>query len=413
MRILYLTQYYPPEIGATQTRAHEMARGLVRAGHEVTVLTEMPNHPHGVMAPEYRGRLIARSREDGVDVIRVWVKTSPVKGFRARMAFYLSYAGMATLTGQWLIDGTYDVIYATSPPLFVGATGLALHYGRRTPLVLEVRDLWPESAVQLGELRNPRAIALAARLEAACYRRARHIVVATGGIRERLLARGLPPAKVTLIPNGANTERYRPQPRDGTLAHGLGLQEENFVVMYTGLHGLAHGLETILETADRLRGRPEIVFLLVGDGPRKTDLQAQAAQRNLTNVRFLDAVAENELPGILALGDVGLDVRRDLGISRGTLPVKMFSYMACELPVILAIEGEAAALVREGEAGLVVPPESDADLAAAILTLQADPERRRVMGRNGRALVAARYSRQVQAAQLADLLARVIRVQKE
>jgi glycosyltransferase involved in cell wall biosynthesis len=373
----------------------------------------MPNHPHGVMAPEYRGRLIARSREDGVDVIRVWVKTSPVKGFRTRMAFYLSYMGMATLTGQWLIDGQYDVIYATSPPLFVGAAGLALRYGRRTPLVLEVRDLWPESAVQLGELSNSRAIALATRLEEACYRRARHIVVATGGIRERLLDCGLPAAKVTLIPNGANTERYRPQPRDETLARSLGLQDGNFVVLYTGLHGLAHGLETILEAADRLRGRPEIVFLLVGDGPRKAALQAQAVQRNLTNVRFLDAVAEEKLPAILALGDVGLDVRRALGISRGTLPVKMFSYMACELPVILAIEGEAAALVREAEAGLVVPPESAPDLAAAILTLQADPERRRAMGRNGRALVAERYSRQVQAAQLADLLGRVTCVQAE
>jgi glycosyltransferase involved in cell wall biosynthesis len=413
MRILYLTQYYPPEIGATQTRAYEMARGLVRAGHEVTVLTEMPNHPHGVMAPEYRGRLIARSREDGVDVIRVWVKTSPAKGFRTRMAFYLSYMGMATVTGQLLIDDKYDLIYATSPPLFVGAAGLALSYGRRTPLVLEVRDLWPESAVQLGELHNPQAIAMATQLEEACYRRARHIVVATAGIRDRLLDRGLPASKLTLIPNGANTERFAPQPQDGLLARRFGLTNDNFVALYTGLHGLAHDLELILDTAERLRGQQEIVFLLVGNGPTKADLKAQAAQRNLTNVRFLDAVAEAELPAILAQGDVGLEALRDLAIARGTLPVKMFSYMACELPVILAIEGEAATLVQNAQTGLIVPPGSADDLAAAILSLHADPERRRAMGRNGRALVLAHYSRQAQAAQLANLLASVTRAQKE
>ena len=408
MRILYLSQYYPPEIGATQTRAVEMATGLVRAGHQVTVLAEMPNHPHGVMAPEYRGRLIARTQEEGVDVVRVWVKTSPVKRFRTRMAFYLSYMTMAAMTGQWLIDGRYDVVYATSPPLFVGGAGLALSYGRRTPLIFEVRDLWPESAVQLGELGSPRAVAFATRLEEACYARARHIVAATDGIRNRLLARGVPPDKVTMIPNGANITRYTPRPADPDLRARLALAPNQFVALYTGLHGLAHGLETILYAADALRGRPEIVFLLVGDGPQKASLMAQAEQMKLPNVRFLDAVPESQLPDILALGDVGLDVRRQLAISQGTLPVKMFSYMACELPVVLGIEGEAADVITQSGAGLVVPPERPEALAAAIRTLQADPARRRAMGGAGRRLVLERYARAAQAEALADLLARVI-----
>ena len=154
MRILYLSQYFPPEVGATQTRAHEMAKGLALAGHEVTVLTEAPNHPHGVIPPTYRGRLHTRSHEDGMDVIRVWVKTSPDKTFRTRDGLLSQFHGHGGLAGLTCARGPFDVIYATSPPLFVGGAALAISYLRRTPLVFEVRDLWPESAVALGELNN-------------------------------------------------------------------------------------------------------------------------------------------------------------------------------------------------------------------------------------------------------------------
>ena len=152
MRILYLSQYFPPEVGATQTRAYEMARGLVKAGHQVTMIAEIPNHPSGIIPPQYRGKLYEQANLDGIDVIRVWVKTSPVKSFPARMAFYLSYALMGTLAGLFGARGKYDLIYATSPPLFVGAAALSISHLRRTPMVFEVRDLWPESAIVLGEL---------------------------------------------------------------------------------------------------------------------------------------------------------------------------------------------------------------------------------------------------------------------
>ncbi len=175
MHILYLSQYFPPEVGATQTRAYEMARGLVRAGHRVTMLTEVPNHPSGIVPPAYRGKWFERSELDGIDVLRVWVKASPVKTFKSRMAFYLSYMANATLVGALKARGPFDVVYATSPPLFVGAAGLALHGLKRAPFVFEVRDLWPESAVALGELRSPRAIAWAGKLEELCYNRASRV----------------------------------------------------------------------------------------------------------------------------------------------------------------------------------------------------------------------------------------------
>jgi len=404
MRILYLSQYFPPEVGATQTRAYEMARNLVRLGHQVTVLTEVPNHPTGIIPPAYRGKLYERSQMDGVDVVRVWVKTAPQKTFATRMLFYLTYMVNAALAGLLLAPGRFDLVYASSPPLFVGGAALALSRLRRAPMVFEVRDLWPESAVQLGELNSARAVRQATRLEEACYRRARHIVVVTEGIRARLLERGYPSEKVTVIPNGANTDLYTPQPLNLELRRCWGIGPERFVVLYAGLHGLAHGLETALLAADELRAHPEILFLFVGDGPQKAGLVERAGQMGLPNVLFHDALPEDELPAAIAMADVGLDTRRRLGISQGTLPVKMFSYMACARPVLLSTEGESTALLRRAGAGVAVPPEDPAALARAVLELQADPALRAELGHKGRAFVQAHSSRQGFARQLEQLL---------
>lgn len=408
MRILYLSQYFPPEVGATQTRACEMARGLVRAGHHVTMITEVPNHPHGIIHSEYRGRFHFREVLDGIEVLRLWVSTSPEKNFRTRMAFYLSFMFNATLAGLFMVRRPYDVLYASSPPLFVGGAALFISYLRRMPLVFEVRDLWPESAVQLGELSHPYAVRLTTWLEEACYHRASHIVVVTQGIFDRLVERGYPATKLTSIPNGANTELYTPRPINQILRRQLDIAPEQFVVIYTGLHGLAHGLETALQAASRLRDRSDILFLFVGDGPRKVALMQMAQEMSLPNVRFHDAVPETDLPDYIALADVGLDTRRRIGISQGTLPVKMFSYMACERPVLLSIEGEAIQLLDRAQAGVTVPPESPEALAQAILDLQANPAKRVAFGRNGRTFVETNFSRQRLAQQVVQLLEQVV-----
>jgi glycosyltransferase involved in cell wall biosynthesis len=256
----------------------------------------------------------------------------------------------------------------------------------------------------MGVLTSHRAIWLSTWLEEACYRRARRIVGVTQGIVDRLLARGIGHEKLALIPNGANTEIYAPRKPNVILRHELGLGEKDFVVIYTGLLGLIHGLETVLEAAEYLKAEPEIRFVLVGDGPRKRALKQMAQEMSLANVVFHDAVPELDLPQYIALADVGLHVQRRLEISKMALPVKMFSYMACQKPVVLAVEGEAAELVRTSNSGLVTQPEDSRALAEAILTLKADPERCDELGRNGRELVVQRFSRQVQARQLAELL---------
>jgi len=404
MRVLYLSQYFPPEVGATQTRAYEMAAGLVRAGHQVTMLTEVPNHPQGIVHPKYRGRLWTRERLDDIDVIRVWVKASPVKTMGARLSFYLSFMVGATLAGLLLAGGHYDAIYATSPPLFVGGAALALSLLRRIPLVFEVRDLWPESAVALGELRNPLFIRWATWLEELCYHRARRVVIVTAGIRDRLLERGFPPKQLALIRNGANTDLFRPQPGAGeALRHELGVGDQ-FLVLYAGIHGIAQGLEIVLQAARRLEDADHIRCLFVGDGPCKADLLRLREQLGLSNVIMLDAQPREAIPAYLSAADIALVPLRRLELFRSAVPSKMFDAWACECPVVLSIEGEARRILEQAQAGIFVEPESAESLAEAIETLSASRHRCREYGANGRHFVEAHCSRQAQARQLVDLL---------
>lgn len=408
MRILYFTQYFPPEVGATQTRAFEMSRYLASRGHHVTVVTEVPNHPSGIIPPAYRGRLSERRVEHGVDVFRLWVWTSPEKTFATRMRFYLSYMGMAAFAGS-LLRGRYDLVYATSPPLFVGAAGLVASLVRRVPLVFEVRDLWPESAVALGELSNPRAIALAEKLERLLYARARRVVTVTQGIRARLLQRGIPPEKIALIPNGANTDLFQHDAEGAArLRRELGL-EGAFVVLYAGVHGIAQGLETLLEAARLLQDEPRVQFLMLGEGPRKAALLEQCNALGLTNLRMLPEVATTSMPAYLSMADCAIVPLKDEPVFYGALPSKMFEAWACGTAVVLSVAGEAVDVLREAGGGVAVPPEDSQLLARAIDELRARPERTREMGLMGQKYVRERYTRQEQARRLEALLREVKR----
>lgn len=404
MRILYLSQYFPPEIGATQTRAYEMASNWVRLGHSVTMLTEFPNHPSGIIPPEYHGRLYERSDLDGIDVIRVWVKASPQKNFRSRMLFYQSYMLNAALAGLLLARGKYDLVYASSPPLFVGAAALFLSWVRRLPLFFEVRDLWPESAVALGELSNPRAIAWATRLEEACYRRSRLIVVVTKSIQENLLQRGCPPDRLVYLPNGANVELFQfSESGRRRIRESLGL-EGCFIAIYAGIYGIAQGLETVIEAARLLQADPEIRFLLIGDGPKKAELQTLAGKYNLPNLSMLPEVPRKQIVDYLSAADVALIPLRNIELFRGALPSKMFDAWACERPLLLSVDGEARQVMEQARGGTFVPPENPHALADALLGMKNSPEQARQMGVQGRAYTVESFSRKAQAARLAKLL---------
>ncbi|NJN94729.1 MAG: glycosyltransferase family 4 protein [Anaerolineales bacterium] len=388
-----------------QVRAHAMAASLVKQGHRVTVLTEMPNHPAGIVHPAYRGKLLCREKLDGIDVVRVWVKASPRKTFNTRLAFYISYMINAALRGL-LLSQSYHVIFANSPPLFVGAAGLALSYLRRTPFVLEVQDLWPESAVALGELNNPRYIKWATYVEERCYQRAKKIVTVTDGIYNRLRERGYPAEKLTKIENGSNTELFRPQPAEAAqLQAKLGLGDK-FIALYAGLMGLAYDFGTVIETARLLQAETDIHFVLVGDGPRRYEVEALIQSSQLPNLTLLPGQPLEAMPAYFSAANVTLIPLRNLELFLGTRPVKMFDAWACQCPVIVSvIGGEAQQLVETAQGGLVIEPENPAELARAIVALRNDPTKGPMFGQNGQRHVLAHYSFQTMALKLEQILA--------
>lgn len=404
MRILYLSQYFFPEIGATQARTQELAGFLTKQGHHVTVVTEIPNHPSGIVHPEYRGKLVDRAQLEGIDVIRVWVYASQNKTFFRRMLFYISYMFNAFLAGILLTRGKYDLIYVTSPPLFVGAAGLWLSRLKKIPMVFEIRDLWPESAVQLGELTNRLAIDLATRLEESIYNHSARLVAVTNGIKTRLIERGEPERKISLIPNGANINLYNFRSKSRyNIRRELKL-DNKFVAVYAGIFGIAQGLETILESAILLEKEKDVHFLMIGEGPVKEKIIKMSNDLRLPNITFLSAVPRDLMSAYLSAADASIIPLRNIPIFNGALPTKMFDAWACERPLILCVDGEARLVLEKAYGGLYVPPEEPAKLSEAILQLRDDPVLAKKMGVNGRKFTKENYSRITLATELERIL---------
>ena len=408
MRILYLSQYFPPEAGATQTRAYEMASNFVRLGHQVTMLAEVPNHPSGIIPPEYKGKYFERADLDGIEVIRVWVKASPTKNFRNRMLFYLTFMINAAIAGLFMARGHFDLVYATSPPLFVGGAALAISGLRRIPLVFEVRDLWPESAVALGEISNRRAIAWSTRLEEACYRKARAVVVVTQGIRQRLVERGIPPEKIFWIPNGANTDlfQFRPESRQ-KIRLELGL-DDKFVAIYAGIHGVAQGLECIVDAARIAQSSSDIHFLMIGDGPKKAEIKTLANQYKLKNLTLLPEQPREHIVDYLSAADIALIPLRNLDLFKGALPSKMFDAWACQRPILLSVDGEARNILEMCSGGIFIPPEDPNELLNSLIKLKDSPQALQDMGTAGRIFTEQHYSRKALAEQLSAVLKNLV-----
>ncbi len=404
MRILYLSQYFPPEVGATQNRAYEMAMNFIKQGHKVTVLTEIPNHPSGIINPDYRGKFIVRSDWDGIDVVRVWVKASAVKSFLNRMLFYISYMINAAIAGILLARGRYDFVYVTSPPLFVGGAGLSIKFICQIPMIFEVRDLWPDLAVQLGELKNPTAIAFAKKLELTCYKHAALIVVVTEGTKQILHRRGIPTEKIIVIPNGANLDTYNFDIAGREKIRRQLNLENKFVAIYAGIHGIAQGLEVIIETAKILEKQSQIHFLMVGSGPQKAVLQQMVSTYGLRNVTLHNEVSMDEMPNYLSAADIALIPLKDIDLFNTVLPSKMFDAWACQRPIILTINGEARRIMEEAQAGVFVPPEKAESLAERLIDLRNSPKDLNRMGLNGRKYVEDHFSREVLAKKLMNEL---------
>ncbi len=407
-RILFISYYYPPEKAAAAVCVSETAKRLVKRGHCVTVLTTVPNYPTGSVPPQYRGRLLQQEVMDGVRVVRAWSYVSANTGFLRRILAHLSFACLAPFLGWWAV-GHPDVIIVGSPPLFNVIAARALSWLKQAPFVFWVADLWPESAVQLGMLRHHLLIRLAEWLEWSTYRRAQLIWVVTEGMRETLIRRGLAPEKIFLLPNGVDTEKFRPACK-ATARSQLGW-DNLWTVLYAGTHGLSHGLTTILEAAQQLQqqNRHDIRLVLVGDGAEKGALIAQAQRRDLKNVLFLDPVPHHHVPHLLAAADICLAHTRKVQLFEGMLPMKMYEAMAAARPLLLALNGEACQVaVQEAGAALHVEPENADALVAAILYLCEHPEVAEQLGYCGRAYIQGRFDYDTLTATLDARLTRML-----
>jgi glycosyltransferase involved in cell wall biosynthesis len=400
LRVTFLTHYFPPEVGPAQVRLFELAKRLIAAGKAVTVVTGFPNYPTGVIEPGYRGKLFMEDLVDGIRVLRTWVYATRGRGFLSRLLNYLSFPVFSLLAIRTL--GRTDVIYVQSPPLFTGLAALWFSRLKRAPFIFNVSDIWPQSAVELGMLRNRLAIRLAEMLEQHIYRRAARITVATPGILERLVARGVPREKLFLLTNGVDTAAYKVDAPDLELARRLGLDGHK-VFIYAGLHGLAQGLDIILEAA-KLTHDPEILYVLAGHGAEKAALVAKAEAQGISNVRFLPIQLTSTMPALLNLAYATIIPLRRLELFKAALPSKMFDSMAAGRPIVAPLWGEAADLVEAAGCGLVVEPEDAHAVHQAVETLAADPTLAHRLGEQGRRYVVEHFDRDNIAAHLVKLL---------
>jgi glycosyltransferase involved in cell wall biosynthesis len=398
MRILILTQYFHPEITAPAIRLRALAAGLADRGHEVEVVCEVPNHPQGVVYPGYGRRPVIQQDLDGARVHYVWVYVSPSKRAPARLASYASYAAVATLYGA--TRQRPDVILASSPPLPVGAVGALLSKRFRVPWVLDVRDLWPEVAVVLGELTNKRMIRAAERLERHLYASAAAITTVTDAFRADIAARTESDAKISVIRNGT-TRHWLGMGEAEVSRAELGLPPDRFVWTYAGNVGLAQGLEVAVDAAAKLDGSFQL--LVVGGGPMLGDIKARANTLPPGSVDFRGIVEPALAAHYLRASDATLVTLAASPELAKFVPSKLFDCCAVGRPVILAAEGESRRLAADSEAVYPVPPGDSAALASAVRELAADSGLRDRLGRQGREF-AAGHLRERQIEQLERIL---------
>lgn len=383
MRFLILTQYFAPEVGAPQVRLAAFVRQLKAQGHEVEVVTALPNHPVGRIFEGYRGRLMRTEEWEGIRVHRVWVYAALGAGL-ARMANYASFA-LTCFLGLLRCERP-DVLFVESPPPTAMPPAWLMSLIWRCPIAFNVADLWPDSVKKLGLMGDGPVMRFAEWLEGWCYRRATFVNAVTEGIHQDLQAeKGVPAAKIIPLMNGVDTDLFRPLPPDLDLQAELGLQGRQ-VLVYAGTMGYAHAVETALQAAKRLEGTPAH-FLFVGGGSERPKLEALKLELGLTNVTFLDPVPPEQVTRLLSFALAGLCTLRHTPLAEGTRLVKMFPAMACAKPILVSGLGEGARLVAEAGAGPVTPPEDPAALAEAVRGLMADPAAAAAMGARGRAFV--------------------------
>lgn len=394
MKILFVSDTFPPEGTAAGTRVYERACYWARWGHKVTVLTSFPNFPEGRLFPGYHNRWHEVCEIDGIRVVRVKTFMAPNAGVVLRIMDFLSFMVTSFIAG--LFEKRPDVLAVTSPQFFAAVGACILAKVRGLPFVLEVSDLWPESIVAVGAMRDGLALKAVEQLELFLYRKASLVIALVQGIRENLITRGVPAHKVQVVRNGVDLERCAPRARDTVLAGRWGIRANDFIVGYIGTHGMAHGLMNVLDAASQTTDS-SIHYLFVGAGSERDCLVAESKRRGLVNVTFVPEQPREIIPAAWSLCDIALVHLRKTPLFEAALPGKMFEAMGMGLPILLAApRGEASEIVEKELVGICIPPEDPAALSAAISGLKSEPERLSEFRKHS-TVAAPRYTRKLQA----------------
>ncbi len=391
MHILFITDNFPPETNAAAIRTFEHTREWVKMGNTVTIVTGAPNFPAGKVFKGYQNKLFQRENHEGLRVIRVWTYIAANAGTVRRTIDFASFMVTATVAGLFVKKP--DMVIATTPQLLTSITGLVLARLKRRPLVLELRDLWPESIVAVGVSRGKRLYKILVWVARFIYHRADVIISVTHSFKRILIDMGIRGDKIHIITNGVHPDiMVSPQNRE-RIRTQYGLPQDAFLVGYVGTFGLAHSLETILNVARLTMADPSIKYVLMGDGAEKAQLIEKSQSEGLSNVRFIVRKYHKRAIEVLSALDVALVLLRDTPLFESVIPTKLLEAMALGKPVILGARGESLSIVNEHQCGIGIRPENTVDLAAAIRKLQADRSACEIMGANGKRAIKEKYDR--------------------
>ncbi|NRA12036.1 MAG: glycosyltransferase family 4 protein [Crocinitomicaceae bacterium] len=392
MKLLILTQYYPPEIGAPQNRLHELAVRLKASGIDVEVLTAMPNYPKMEIMEGYRKGAVREEIIDGINVRRAKIYVSNSKKIIPRLLNYFSFVWTSYWKGRSYKD--VDYLMVESPPLFLGYSAMALSKKLKAKMIFNVSDLWPESAEKMGIVTNSSLLKMAYKLEKKCYNRAHLVTGQTMGIVDNIRSR-FPETNLHWLPNGVDVSFYDPSNVETSgFREAIGAKESDTIFFYGGIIGHAQGLQSVLQAAKLMQDNPNIKIVLQGAGPVKPELLALKEELGLTNIIFREPVAKNEMPGILKEVDVALVPLRKLDIFTGAIPSKIFEAQAMEIPLLLGVEGEAKIhFIDQAQAGLFYEPENSEAMAKGMLEMASNTDELKKMGLNGRAYVKENFNR--------------------
>ena len=413
MRILVVHQFYLDRSEGGGSRFNQFTKYWTRVGHEVTVVAGQVHYHTGRKRERFRGRWVVHETdpESGAEVFWCHVSEAYFKSFWGRFWAFICFAASGTWAALFRAKRP-DIVLVTSPPLTVVATGWLVSLLRRVAYVFEIRDLMPQSYIDMGKLTNPLLIRIARFLEWLGHKTSAHINCLTPAFERYVVDRkGVPADKVSMIPNAADLDLMGPGPRDNWVRDRYELGDK-FVVTYVGAHGPANKLVQLLNVADRLGDDPGVLLMLVGDGAEKPQLQAEARRRGLTNVLFVPPQDKSKIGDFINASDVCTAVLAGIDTFKRVYPNKLFDYMACARPSILAIDGVSRELLETAEAGIYVEPENPEEFCQAIERLRNDPATRRTMGEKGRAYVCEYFSRDKLAGSYAELLQDLCRKRK-